>query len=240
MTSGHVADRATAYLTGELSDAERAVVESHLSDCAECRAGLENVRTALRAVSSWPREPDLAPELENRILRGFRGSLPAQSGGERRWRRSRTAAVIVGVLCGSLGFAAGRLTGGGTGNSDSAASPAAADSSLRSYLLLLEEPVWPPVRPLARSGYGEWARAIAAEARFVGAEKLTEEPGYRVSSAGAVARPDARDRPPNVSGWYVVRARGYEEAIAWARRGPHLAFGSVLVREIEDTPRTTR
>jgi hypothetical protein len=36
-----------------------------------------------------------------------------------------------------------------------------------------------------------------------------------------------------VSGWYVVRARSYEEAIGWARRGPHLAYGSVLVREIE-------
>ena len=34
----------------------------------------------------------------------------------------------------------------------------------------------------------------------------------------------------------MVRASSYEDAIAWARRGPHLAYGSVLVREIEETP----
>jgi hypothetical protein len=83
---------------------------------------------------------------------------------------------------------------------------------------------------------------MATQSRFGGAEKLTEEPGFRVDSTGRVERPLASNRPPNVSGWYVVRASSYEDAIAWARRGPHLAYGSVLVREIEETapvaPRT--
>jgi hypothetical protein len=79
-----------------------------------------------------------------------------------------------------------------------------------------------------------------AQARFVGAQKLTDEPGYRVQSNGRAVRPERSPRPPNVSGWYIVRARSYEEAIDWARRGPHLAYGSVLVREIEVPRRTGR
>jgi hypothetical protein len=237
VTEGHVGERAVAYLTGELSGAERESVRHHLARCAACRTELENVETALGAVASWPSEPTLDPAVEERVVGALRGAARRVAHAHPSWWRSPVAAAaIVGLVCGSVGFGAGRATAERGGRSVAAVS---ADSSLRSYLLLLEEPVWPPARPLARSGYGEWSRAIASQARFVGAEKLTEEPGFRVSAA-AVARPDGRERPPNVSGWYVLRARSYDEAIDWARRGPHLAYGSVLVREIETTPRTTR
>ena len=238
MTEDHVGERAVAYLTGDLSGAERESVRQHLARCAACRTELENVETALGAVASWPSEPTLDPAVAERVVGALREASPRRRArAQPNWWRSRAAAAaIVGLVCGSLGFGAGRVT---VERGEQSAASAPADSSLRSYLLLLEEPVWPPARPLARSGYGEWSRAIAAQARFVGAEKLTEEPGFRVSAA-AVARPDGRERPPNVSGWYVLRARSYDEAIDWARRGPHLAYGSVLVREIEATPRTTR
>jgi hypothetical protein len=189
-------------------------------------------------VSSWSREPALDAALEERLVRSVRnvrGDEPVVS--NRWWRSGVAAAALIGVLAGALGFGVGRLTGAGSRSATS--TTFAADSSLHSYLLLLEEPAWPPEQPLTRNGYGEWARMIAAESRFGGAEKLTEEPGFRVTMAGA-ARPVGAERPPNISGWYIVQARSYDEAIEWARRGPHLAYGSILVREIENTPQTTR
>ena len=219
--SEHVGERAPAYVAGELPDADRTAIDAHLAHCADCRAELDEVRLAWSAVSAWPRDAAISSVLEDRIVRSV---VPRSVW----WRSTAVAAAVVGLLCGALGFGAGRLT---SGASDGAPAAVAADSSLHSYLLLLEEANWPPAQPLARNGYGAWSRAIASESKFVGAEKLTEEPGFRVTMAGQVARPNASES--NYSGWYIVRARSYDEAISWARRGPHLAYGSVLVREIE-------
>lgn len=245
MSTRHVAEQAVAYWTAELSDAERGAVDAHIANCTACRTELEHVRVALGALARWPREPALDPATEARILAKLRetASLAGSTTGriQNRWWQSRVAAAIaLGFASGVLGFGFGRATSGPESVSGGATTAVAADSSLRSYLLLLEEPVWPPARPLSRTGYGDWIRAIAAEDRYVGAEKLTEEPGFRVSSGGGVARPERSTAPPNVSGWYVIRAVSYDEAIAWARRGPHLAHGTVLVRQIEPTPRTVR
>jgi hypothetical protein len=231
MTSEHVGDRAVAYCSGELDEAERAAIDRHAVDCTACRTELEQISVALGAVSSWPRQPSLNTTLEDRIVRSaisVSGGVSLGAVSRASWLRSgMAAAVLVGALCGAVGFGVGRWTGA----SARGISALAGDSTMHSYMLLLEEPSWPPAQPLARDGYGAWAQAIRAESRFVGAEKFTEEPGFRVTARGAAARPATSE--PNYSGWYIVRARSYDEAIAWARRGPHLAYGSVLVREIE-------
>jgi hypothetical protein len=231
MTSQHVGDRAVAYCAGELDDVERAAIDRHVADCAACRTELEEIAVALGAVSSWSRQPSLSTALEDRIVRSAisgAGGTSLGAGGRASWLRSSiAAAVLVGAICGAVGFGVGRWTSTGA----SSTPVVAADSTLRSYMLLLEEPSWPPAQPLARDGYGAWAQAIRAEARLIGAEKFTEEPGFRVVGGGAATRPGRSE--PNYSGWYIVRARSYDEAIAWARRGPHLAYGSILVREIE-------
>ena len=249
MTTHHMAEQAVAYWTGELSAALRADADAHLITCAACREEFERVRIALGAVASWPRDPVLDARLEQRILAALASTravanpaLPASAPAHSRkleamTHRSRMpamAALVLALVSGAAGFALGRLDAPTLGTNTTTP----ADSTLHSYLLLLEEPVWPPPRSLERAGYGDWVRALAAERRFVEAEKLTEEPGYRVTSDGRVTRPDTTVRPPNVSGWYVLRAGSYDDAIAWARRGPHLAYGSVLVREIEPTERT--
>jgi hypothetical protein len=233
----HIGDRAPAFVMGELPDAERAAIQRHLAGCARCRHELDEVKRALDAVGAWPAEPSLPTALEDRIVRSVAADGVAVAGrvpvvpatGRPWWRSGVAAAVLVGVLSATVGFGAGRLTSGP--RSVTPPVSVGADSTLHSYMLLLEEPVWPPAQPLARNGYGAWTRAIAAESRFVDAEKFTEEPGFRVNTSGAVTRPRPAD--VNYSGWYIVRARNYDEAIDWARRGPHLSYGSVLVREIE-------
>ena len=232
--SEHIAERAAAYCAGDLPDVDHARLDAHLTVCAECRSEVEEVRLALGAVTEWPKNPALPTALEERIVRSLdaahrEGTLRTR----RRWWASRVAAaLILGTGCGAIGFGAGRLTSS-IADRDGSLATTPADSTLRSYLLLLEEPVWPPPQPLARArtGYAAWLAEMAAESRFGGAEKLTEEPGFRVSAAGEAVR--LSDSAPNYSGWYIVRARSYAEAIAWTRRGPHLQYGSVLVREIE-------
>jgi len=230
MSDLHVAERAVAYWTNELSSSERATVDAHLRLCVACRREFDAVRIALDAVSVWPQNPTLPDHVSRHIEERARSSRTPRGVGP--LGRPAIAAAIAGIVFGLGGFVAGRSIGAARVDTDTTISEPA-DSTLKSFLLLLEERSWPPVTPLVRSGYRDWSRAIAAQARYGGAQKLTEEPGYRVESDGRAVRPETSQRPPNVSGWYIVRARSYDEAIDWARRGPHLAYGSVLVREIE-------
>ena len=230
MSELHAAERAVAYWTNELPLDERAAVDAHLRGCAACRREFDAVRIALDAVSAWPQDPALPDHMAQRIVN--RASSARRPRGLGSLGRPAVAAIIAGIACGLGGFIAGRSTSPAGSDPATPVSPAA-DSTLKSFLLLLEERAWPPATPLVRSGYRDWSRAIAAQERYGGAQKLTDESGYRVESDGRAVRPESSQRPPNVSGWYIVRARSYDEAIEWARRGPHLAHGSVLVREIE-------
>jgi hypothetical protein len=54
---GHVADRLSTYLEGDLPDGERREVESHLATCAACRADLASLRLTIRALRSLPSTP---------------------------------------------------------------------------------------------------------------------------------------------------------------------------------------
>jgi hypothetical protein len=232
VNTAHVAERAIAYWSGELGADERAAMEAHARTCDACRDAIANVGSALGALSAWPKNPTVEPALEERVMSRVRGvdRTRLEQPSWRAWQAA--AALVLGFGLGVAGFALGRVTSAPTG---AVPTIALTDSTLRSYLLLLEEPTWPPAKALTRSGYGEWARTISNERRFVEAEKLTEEPGFRVNANGQASRAATS---PNVSGWYVIKARSYDEAIAWARRGPHLEYGSVLVREIENTART--
>jgi hypothetical protein len=101
------------------------------------------------------------------------------------------------------------------------------------FALLLEEPAWPPPEPIARAGYREWLLALTAARSSGGGRKLTDESGWRVNQDGSVTRPELGPCPKNLSGWFLIRASNYDDAINWVRRGPHLRHGGVLVRQVE-------
>ena len=224
MTEHHVAEEALAYWNGELDETRRATVAAHLDRCAKCRDEFDAVRLALSSLSDWPREPRLDPALEQRLVASLRKQSPSAA-----WPR-RVAAVLAFALVGGGGFVAGRAT------ARPALAPrvtASADTTLDSYLLLLEEADGPPQQSAGREDYQAWARVLAGEHRLVSAEKLTDEPGFRVARNGRADRPAGLPDPSHVSGWFLIRARSYDEAIDWARRGPHLRHGTVLVRQVE-------
>ncbi|MDD5628252.1 MAG: anti-sigma factor [Elusimicrobia bacterium] len=54
---GHEKENLSGYLDGVLSDAERGRVEAHLKGCAECRAGLEELRQVSALVRGLPQKP---------------------------------------------------------------------------------------------------------------------------------------------------------------------------------------
>src|SRR5579884_2217689 len=68
----HPIDQFETYLTGGLSDAERAEFEAHLSTCAECTAALEAARTSdQRLIAMFASERPEAG-FEDRVIQRFR------------------------------------------------------------------------------------------------------------------------------------------------------------------------
>jgi len=87
--------------------------------------------------------------------------------------------------------------------------------------------------------YTAWADGLAAQGKLRGGQKLRDEGGRVVrNEAGKVV---VRDGPyaelrEIVSGFFVVAAADYEEAVAIAMSCPHAqSKGSIAVREIEPT-----
>jgi RNA polymerase sigma-70 factor, ECF subfamily len=229
LMSQHVAELALLYCANELAESERAVVDQHLAVCPDCQNAFDAVQVAAAALASWSIESTaLPPQLERR----FAAAATRRGYVFNPWMAA--AAALFGLICIGSGFFAGRISAPvQTVAAGDQREAIARDSSMRTFLLLLEEYAWPPAAPLRRAGYGPWAQTLANEGRYVGAQKLTDEPGFRVERDSQVVRPDGAVRPPNVSGWYLVRAKDYEEAIQLAERGPHLRYGSILVRQIQ-------
>jgi anti-sigma factor RsiW len=59
--SGHLDDTLSAYLDDELAPAARHEAEAHLAGCAECRAELDEVAAARRAIRVMPVHPAPRP-----------------------------------------------------------------------------------------------------------------------------------------------------------------------------------
>ena len=74
-------DRLSEYLDGELTAAERAAFESHVTSCRECTATLGELREVVaRAAALTPRPPagDLWPGIEPRLQSGAVLPFPAK------------------------------------------------------------------------------------------------------------------------------------------------------------------
>jgi hypothetical protein len=220
----HVLDHAESYCQNALDASTRSDVDRHLAQCEECRAAFADIALAIRELAAWTKTPAIDPALETRLV-NLRPRAP------RPWWSMAAAAVVAAMLAGGAGYAVGRQASPG----EPAIATVAADTALRTFLLLLEEPAWPPPQPLAnaRTGYMDWVTDLRTLGRYVGAEKLTEEPGVRISPNGTAEEATGPSPARNLSGWYLLRARDYDEAVVLARRGPHLRYGSILVRQLE-------
>ena len=100
------------------------------------------------------------------------------------------------------------------------------------FLLLVrgEEPLAPVSGDTLVKEYGAWAASLAEQGRLVGANKLMDEPGRWIS---APASRDTRARS-DVSGYFLVSAAGYDEAVEIAGSSPHIRYGGTFeIREVD-------
>ena len=204
-------------------------VEQHVQECAECRSEL----AATRAL--WARLGELqAPRPQGGAQE--RIALALMSAVNQTTREKPTmkvswlaAALLAGVLLGG--------TAGLTIKPKSEATASVAAGPM--YLLLLHESTREQQEVTAAQldsivgEYRNWARRLQTEQKLVGAEKLRDEAGRWLDPAGTLtlAEPDE-----HVSGYFVIRAQNYDEAVAVARSSPHLKYGGTIeVRAIQDT-----
>jgi hypothetical protein len=224
----HLGVDALAFVEGALARDEQASAEAHIAACPACAEEVRRLRAARSLLlQSWPATPELPEVVHKRLHARLEGDALRPQRAPRFGRLLQAAAVVLLALStGAGGFLLGR---------QSAASGAATVSAddRPTFALLLEEASWPPAQPLVRSGYREWSNAMAAANSSLGGRKLTDDSGWRVNQDGTVRRPEHAPCATNLSGWFLVRAGNYEEAIDWARRGPHLRYGGVLVRQVE-------
>jgi len=177
------------------------------------------------ALQALPRQEAVPEGLEERVVSGLRAR------GLLRARRRRLRGVL-GMAAGlAIAFFAGWLT---------RAVPTRASEEGPLFLLLLGG----GDDPAALAGEASdsvdqhriWARSLRSEGRLVEARKLTAD-GLRLADPEAEPvrlRPGPGSEP--LLGFFLVRARDLEEAIALARSCPNLTFGgSVTVRPIDPT-----
>ena len=116
------------------------------------------------------------------------------------------------------------------------------------YMLLLHEAPTGPAIDLSPeeiqaviARYKAWRESLGT--RIHGGEKLTAEGGRalrRDAAAGKPGRVRVTDGPYTeakeiLGGFFVLEARSYDDAVKLAETCPHLEFGWIQVREIEET-----
>lgn len=85
--------------------------------------------------------------------------------------------------------------------------------------------------------YMAWGARLRASGHLLLGEKLVDGSGRMLRGQSPVVSdgPYAEAREI-VGGAYVIQAKNYDEAVSLLSDSPHLAFGSIEIREIEELP----
>jgi hypothetical protein len=198
-------------------DAER--LEAHLASCGRCAATAADMRQSWDGLGQLavPTAPN--PESMIRFGRQLERSRRRPA-----WSTGLKAAAVVGLLL--AGAVLGRLPGGEAPG----VTEIRADSD---YILLVrgDEPDRRLPEAQLVAEYRAWANDLASRGTLVGGEKLADDSGRWVSTTERSAEELSRS---NVSGFFLIRASSYDEAVDLARQSPHVAYGGILeVRAID-------
>lgn len=188
---------------------------AHLAACGRCRA--EHAALA-QLWDELALAVQTSPENDARFEQWLSQLQPP------RGRRS-LGLIAAGILLAVVAGAAGYQLAGATPD---------APTGPQFLLLLHERPAemtFDPARiDAVVAEYSDWASALAERGELASAEKLRDDGGTWVENAPA---PRAEDV---VSGFFIVNAPSYEEAVRIARESPHLKYGGrIEVRAIERT-----
>jgi hypothetical protein len=87
--------------------------------------------------------------------------------------------------------------------------------------------------------YRAWSQKVAAAGKLEGGQKLTDEGGRHLRLDGgklAVQDGPYAEAREVLGGFYIVQAADYDEAVALAGSCPHLDFGWIEVRQVDELP----
>lgn len=208
---------------------------THLASCDACALEARRLREVWTALGALEVPAGGRRGHVDRV-----GMRPVSVGGKPtggRWSTGRLAASLALLL---VGGAVGYVAGGASASPGASAHPgaiphAAAQAEGSAFLLLVrgEEPDAQVRSEVLMEEYGTWAMELARDGRLLAGEKLADEPGRWISGASVE---DTRERS-DVSGYFVVRAPSYDEAISLAMESPHVRYGGVFeVRQIDEGP----
>lgn len=85
--------------------------------------------------------------------------------------------------------------------------------------------------------YGEWVESLRAQGRFNTGRKLKDEGGRHLhGEKGGMVTSDGpyTEGKDVISGFFIINAASYEDAQALVADGPHLEFGWIELRQIDD------
>jgi hypothetical protein len=203
-------------------------VEQHVLECADCRAEIASARALWQQLGALP-APRPQPGAQERIAQALQNAA--------HHARQERSPMKVSWLAAAL--LAGVVLGGAAGLTIKPKSEVAAVAAGPTFLLLLHESTREHQDVTAAQmdsivgEYRNWARRLENEQKLVGAEKLRDEAGRWLDPAGTLklSEPDE-----HVSGYFVIRAQNYDDAVAIARSSPHLKYGGTIeVRAIQNT-----
>jgi hypothetical protein len=81
--------------------------------------------------------------------------------------------------------------------------------------------------------YGAWARDLARQGLLIEADELSNTQ-WTISNGQVRQRPIRAGREHTIVGYFLIRARNVDEAVAIAKQCPHVRYrGSVDVRPIQ-------
>ena len=213
----------SAWIDGEASPDEHARIEAHVGTCAICAAAVRELKEIVHAAKTLA---DVEPE------RDLWADIGARVEGQPAMLRSSPwLSLAIGLaagICVTLAFGALRSTGD--------------RMSGERFMLLLHE----PTELLAEASpeevreviarYAAWAGELHEQGQLELGEKLVDEEGRWLMNDEGGPRVEPRSEGGGVGGFFVIRARNYEQAVAISRTCPHLAEGgSIELRRIQDT-----
>jgi len=222
-------------LRGSLSPEDADTLAAHLETCAACRSELAGLRRLWDELAALP--PPAPPA---GMTASFRRALGRETGSGRPGRVRRLGSAAAALL---FGLAAGYALRAVTAAAPASVSPVAptrvvAAAGERSFLLLLHEPE--PAEPLSAeamaplvSEYAEWGRGMRDAGRLEDAAKLEEGSGLTVTADGSSALPFTPGSDV-ISGFFLIRARDYADALRAIRDHPHLRRGTIELRALDD------
>ena len=183
-----------------------------------------------RRFAALPREKTPPHSLEKSIMNELsqRGLLGQRTSLQRGIVQLVAAAVLL-ILGGAGGYFLGT-------QQESAVGPTTTNST---YILLLHESPTPPENEAELvKEYSQWAAELYEKGQFVGGEKLSYSGKVLTRTDGATTVADGMfsEGKEILSGYFIIQAKNYDEALAIASQCPHLKYGgTVELREIDRT-----